>query len=168
MVSLRALEPNDVNLLYSIENDSSLWILSQTNMPYSREFLSQYILSTTGDIYTDKQLRLVIESEGKPVGLIDLQNFAPQHGRAEVGIIIIEEHRRKHIATQALSLLAQYASKTLHLHQLYAIIPASNIASIELFKKSGFGDDLTLRDWLYDGEKYENAIVLQKFYKKSV
>lgn len=161
---LRPLEPNDIDLLYQIENDSREWALSSTNMPYSREFLSQYILSTTGDIYIDKQLRLVIEDEtGIPVGLIDLQNFDPKNLRAEVGIAILPEHRGRKYSTRAMIELLVYAAQTLHLHQVYAIIPESNTASIAMVQKCGFQQQNELKDWLFDGKKYQNAWVFQRF-----
>lgn len=55
VVRLRALEPEDLDLLYTIENDRELWNIGNTNMPYSRFFLHEYIASVSGDIYTDKQ-----------------------------------------------------------------------------------------------------------------
>ena len=35
-IRLRAIEPEDLDLLYQIENDSSLWDVGTTNVPYSR------------------------------------------------------------------------------------------------------------------------------------
>ena len=58
-ISLRALEPEDLDLLYHIENDDELWGVGVTNVPYSRYLLHDFISSTTGDIYTDKQIRSI-------------------------------------------------------------------------------------------------------------
>ena len=35
-VVLRALEPEDLDLLYGIENNPEVWDVSPTNVPYSR------------------------------------------------------------------------------------------------------------------------------------
>ena len=35
-VHLRAIEPEDLDLLYRIENDVKLWNVGTTNVPYSR------------------------------------------------------------------------------------------------------------------------------------
>ena len=35
-VHLRAIEPEDLDLLYRIENDQTLWHLGTTNVHYSR------------------------------------------------------------------------------------------------------------------------------------
>lgn len=163
-VKLRALEPEDLDLLYQIENDRSLWLVGNTNMPYSRYVLHDYLARTTGDIYTDKQLRLVIENtEGHTVGLVDLQDFAPQHLRAEVGIVIQQQYRHQGYALAALSALQQYARDVLHLHQLYACVDSANRASSQLFCEAGFQQQVTLKHWLLTPDGYRDASLLQCF-----
>lgn len=55
MISLRAMEPDDLDLLYKVENDQELWEVGATNVPYSKALLRDFIMNATGDIYTDKQ-----------------------------------------------------------------------------------------------------------------
>ena len=80
-ISLRALEPEDLDILYSWENDPSIWHLSGTLVPYSRYDLKQYIQNAGQDIFGQKQLRLIIQlrQEKQPVGAIDLFDFDPYH-----------------------------------------------------------------------------------------
>ena len=40
-VRLRAIEPEDLDTLYKIENDRTLWGIGPTNVPYSRFALHQ-------------------------------------------------------------------------------------------------------------------------------
>ena len=61
-VRLRAMEPEDLDMLYHIENDRSLWNISATNVPYSRYALHNYIADAKNDIYIDGQLRMMIEN----------------------------------------------------------------------------------------------------------
>ena len=160
---LRAMEPEDLQLLYDVENDTSTWDAATTNMPYSLDLLRQYILSTTGDIFADKQLRLIVETaDGTTVGIVDLTSFDPKNRRAEVGIAIVSGYRRKGHATEALALLEAYSRQTAHIHTLYAIVPADNTASRRVFEKCGFEMKTVLDEWLYDGEKYKNALFMQK------
>jgi len=42
-IKLRALEPQDLELLFQIENDTDLWELSQTQTPFSKHILQQYV-----------------------------------------------------------------------------------------------------------------------------
>ena len=163
-VRLRAIEPEDLDLLYRIENDTRLWDVGSTNVPYSRYTLHDYIATSSDDIYADRQVRLIIENgAGQPVGICDLVRFDPRHLRAEAGIVVMAQYRRQGCATEAVALLADYARRVLHLHQLYAVVAAGNEAALALFRKAGYQQQCLLRDWLYDGQKYADAVVLQSF-----
>jgi diamine N-acetyltransferase len=59
-IYLRALEPEDLEFVYAIENDESIWEVSNTQTPYSRFLIRQYLENAHQDIYEAKQLRLVI------------------------------------------------------------------------------------------------------------
>ena len=50
-IRLRALELEDLDFLYQIENDDRLWELGVSNVPYSRRVLLDYITSASADIY---------------------------------------------------------------------------------------------------------------------
>lgn len=162
-VTLRAMEPEDLDLLYSIENNMELWCVGSANVPYSRYVLHDYIANSTGDIYSDKQVRLVaVAADGSTVGVVDLVNFSPQHQRAEVGIVIVKDYRNQGYGQAALLQIISYASTVLHLHQLYAIIRIDNEISEKVFSEIGFQASGRLQDWLYDGHDYEDAVVMQK------
>lgn len=166
-IRLRALEPEDLDMLYRIENDDMLWRVGATNVPYSRYVLRDYIANTRSDIYADRQLRLMInDAEGQVVGIVDLVNFDPRHQRAEVGIVICAPCRRLGYATAALQELCRYASETLHLHQLYAIVDEDNQAALGLFRQAGFNVENSLSEWLYSGTEYRNAVLFQTFFEK--
>jgi len=163
-IRLRAIEPEDLDLLYRIENDTRLWNVGATNVPYSRYTLHDYIATSSDDIYADRQVRLVVENEkGETVGLADLVRFDPQHLRAETGIVILDAHRRKGYASAALDELCCYAIRVLHLHQLYAIVEKENEAAMTLFKENDFVEQAVLRDWLFDGRSYHDSCLLQRF-----
>lgn len=86
-VGLRALEPEDVSVLYRWENDPQVWRVSGTLAPFSRHALARFIEEQQLDIYATRQQRLVIETVagGVAVGAVDLFDFDPLHGRAGVG-----------------------------------------------------------------------------------
>ena len=162
-VNLRAMEPEDLDLLYRIENDRELWSLGSTNVPYSRYALHDYMANSTGDIYTDKQVRLIIENEAREtVGLADLTNFDPKHLRAEIGLVIEKPMRRQGYATAALTQLHYYALHTLHLHQVYAVVSIDNAATISLLTAQGYEESAHLRQWIFDGIGYHDALLMQR------
>jgi len=166
-ISLRAPEPEDLDLLYIWENDPSIWQVSGTLVPFSRYVMKQYLEHAGQDIFQAKQLRLIIQlkSNHRPVGAIDLFDFNPHHHRAGVGILIAEpSNRRKGYAREALETLVEYCFQVLHLHQLYCNIAAANGASMKLFKEAGFVESGRKKDWLFDGSGYEDEVLFQKIH----
>ncbi len=142
-IKLRALEHSDLDRLYIWENDPQLWHLSNTFAPFSRYVLEQYILNSHQDIYTIRQLRLMIDWVTAPqvpetVGSIDLFDFDPHHLRAGVGIFIAKAFQNKKLATEALDILKEYCFKTLKLNQLFCNIESDNAISLKLFQNAGF------------------------------
>lgn len=149
-VMLRPVEPEDLEILYRWENDSDIWNVSNTLTPFSRFIIAEYIKSSAQDIYTTKQLRLMIMNhEGETIGTVDLFDFDPFHLRAGVGILIQgEENKRQGYAVAALDILANYCHRHLGLIQLYANVTANNKASMKLFEKSGYSISGTKKNWI--------------------
>lgn len=163
-VHLRALEPEDLDCLYEIENDERLWNVGITNVPYSKNLLLDYIMQASGDIYSDKQVRMMAENEaGEIVGIVDLMDFSPQHNRAELGIVIKNEFRGKGYAVAVLQKIVEYARNVIHLHQIFAIVPKNNQSCIKFLQSSDFQQTMCLKDWLFDGKEYNDAIFFQKY-----
>lgn len=163
-VHLRAIEPEDLDFLYTIENDVSLWCVGNTNVPYSRYVLRDYIAHSNNDIYHDRQVRLMVENEnGDVVGIVDVVNFDPRHQRAELGIVIISSYRRQGYGKATIEEMLRYAKKVLHLHQLYVIVDENNILAQKLFNCLSFRESARLKGWLCDGCQYHDAILMQRF-----
>ncbi|MEO0405137.1 MAG: GNAT family protein [Bacteroidota bacterium] len=158
---LRAIEPHDVEHLFRWENDVDNWLVSGTKTPFSKAELQKYVTGIR-DIYADRQLRLIISTDQKPVGTIDLYDFDPGNKRAGVGILIGETSERgKGLAQDALEVLIDYAFDILLLHQLYSSIPAYNDKSISLFEKLGFIQVGTRREWLKSAEGWHDEHLYQ-------
>jgi diamine N-acetyltransferase len=163
-ITLRPLEPNDMELLYQWENNLEIWEVSNTKAPFSKHILARYILESAKDIYETKQLRLIIQNENEEaVGAVDLFDFEPYHLRAGVGILIHQKSdRNKGYASDALQSLSNYALETLGLRQLYANITADNTNSIQLFEKSGFEKSGVKKNWIKSIAGWKDEILFQK------
>ena len=163
-IYLRALEPEDLNFVFGIENNETIWEVSNTQTPYSRFLIKQYLENAHQDIYEAKQLRLAIckKSDSKPLGLIDLFDFDPKNNRAGIGIVIENtENRNQGIGKEALSLLVNYAFKKLNLHQLYANITSTNEVSLTLFTTFGFQKCGVKKDWNLIESSYHDEAFFQ-------
>lgn len=167
-IFLRALEPEDLEFIYAIENDENIWEVSSTITPYSKFLIRQYLENAHQDIYEAKQLRLAIckKENSAAIGLIDLFDFDVKNKRAGVGIIIQNEVDRKNgFGKEALGLLIAYAFEQLQLHQLYANIGTENKASESLFTTFGFKKIGVKKDWNFTNNIFHDEAVFQLIKK---
>lgn len=163
-IYLRALESADLDVLYKYENDPSIWKVSNTLSPFSKDVLKLYLHSAHQDIYTTKQLRLMIclVKTNEAIGTIDLFEFEPFHLRVGVGVLVFEPYRKNGYALEALQLVKEYATSTLLMHQLFCNISAGNKESIALFEKCGYVKAGIKKEWNQIAKnKFEDELFYQ-------
>lgn len=163
-IYLRALEPEDLEFIYAIENDEDIWEVSNTQTPYSKFLIRQYLENAHQDIYEAKQLRLAIctNTSDKAIGLIDLFEFDPKNNRAGIGIVIQnKEDRSNGYGKEALGLVIDFSFNQLQLHQLFANIGVENSSSLNLFAIFGFQKIGVKKEWIYMNNKYQDEAIFQ-------
>lgn len=165
-IILRAVEPADIDILYSWENDISIWGSSNNLTPYSRFQIEEYVLNAQYDLMTVRQLRMMVDLKtgeaGKiTIGSADLFDYDPVNRRAGIGILIANEYRNKGYATQALTMVLEYAQQTLHLHQVFCNIGNDNLQSIGLFKKLGFIECAHKKEWFETISGWKDELTFQ-------
>ncbi len=162
-ITLRALEPEDLDWLFHLENNTKLWEVSQTIAPFSKSVLRNYLNNAQDNIYSAGQLRLVIAdlNSKENIGLIDLYDFDARNKKAGVGIVILPEFQNQNYASKALQIIVGYAFTHLDLHQLFAHILSDNIKSIKLFEKNNFSLSGTKKDWILSNGLYKNQHIYQ-------
>lgn len=161
-ITLRKIEPTDLPFLYQWENDASAWVDGANHNPLSQRDLRDYIESTTGDIYKDGQLRLIIEADDSTVGCIDLFDFDIRNRRAAIGMYIAKEFRGRGIGKQAVEALEAYAFEHLDLRLIYAVIATTNIPCTKLYENLGYEPSSALKGWTLESD----AIIWQKLHNK--
>jgi diamine N-acetyltransferase len=169
MIALRKIEPTDLPFLYQWENDASTWADGANHNPLSQQDLREYIASTTGDIFKDGQLRLVIQSAseavctlsaqrsvspqgGLTIGCVDLFDFDPRNRRAALGMYIAPEHRGNGVGREALAQIEAYAFDFLNLRCLYAVIAQNNTACSAIFEHAGYIPSSPLKNWTLESD----------------
>ncbi len=164
-IKLRAMEPSDIDLMYEWENDPDTWQYSNTQTPFSRFHLEQYIINSHSDIYTDKQLRLmIVNKKYDTIGCVDLFEFDPKNKKAGLGILIAKPFRSKGHASETLDVIIKYCYTTLELHQLYCNITEENVKSMRLFKSKGFEVVGLKKDWILHENNWLNEYLLQLIF----
>lgn len=162
-ITLRAPEPEDLELMYAMENDTALWCAGDTLLPYSRYTLRAYLEQSKQDLFAERQARFVITLPGgEAVGMIDLAAYDPLNSRAEVCIGVLGKYRGRGLASEALRLLCEYSFGRLGIHQLYAYVGAENAESRNLFAKQGFVEVAVLKDWLRAENGFSNVVLMRK------
>ena len=164
IIKLRALEVEDVDILYRWENDPNVWKVSGTMAPFSKYILRRFIEEQRYDIFETRQLRLVIESKstGRPVGTIDLFDIDPYNRRAGVGVLIYNKDDEGHgYASSALQALIRYSFHILGLNQLYCNVLSNNTRSLNLFKSKDFSVVGLKREWVRSTTDWLDEYMLQ-------
>lgn len=163
-LTLRAPEVTDTTSFLIWENDSDAWRDSSTLAPMSRRQMWDYVENYRGDIFAERQLRLVIEenSSGKAVGAVDLFNFDPVNLHCHIGLYIAKPHRGKGYGKEAVELMQTYAFGFLHIHQLIAIAREDNSQSVAVFETLGYNTIATLPQYFRHGNVYVSARLFSK------
>ncbi|MFI3306404.1 MAG: GNAT family protein [Rikenellaceae bacterium] len=161
-VTLRGVELADVDVMYGVENDLASWESSGTTQPFSHYLIESFIESQRGDIYSTRQLRLMICDEvGAVVGILDLFEFDPHNHRAGVGIFILAGSRGRGYGAEALACVGEYGRSRLQLHQLWCGVASDNEASLRLFASAGYEVSGVRREWLWRESGYCDEVMLQ-------
>lgn len=164
-IRLRAVEPEDIELMYRWENDPTVWEVSGTLVPFSRHTLRRFLDEQQFDITQTGQQRLIVELRdgSRAVGAVDLFAFDPMNDRAGIGILVADEEDRRHgYARDAVQTLCRYGREVLGLHQLWCNVAERNFASRALFHACGFEEIGLKRDWLRRPDGWEGEYTLQK------
>ena len=164
-IRLRAVEPEDLDRLYTWENNPQLWDVGNTRNPYSRYVLKQYIINSDKDIYETRQLRLMMVSvlTGETVGTVDLFDFDIHNSRIALGLFVDSTFQGKGYAKQSLHLVEEYVFGYLKINQLYCHIAENNIPSIRLFEQENYYKNGLLKEWIKTANGFENIVLFQQF-----
>ncbi|MFI3316345.1 MAG: GNAT family N-acetyltransferase [Rikenellaceae bacterium] len=163
-VTLRAVEPADIDALYQWENQTDLWHISGTASPFSHHTLSMFIEAQRQDIFLSRQMRLMIcrREDLEAVGALDIFEFDVLNQRAGVGIMVAGAFQRCGYGADALAAVERYAADFLRIHQLWCNVEEDNLASLSLFTSSGYKEVGRKEDWNATASGFKAEIMLQK------
>lgn len=150
-LKFRAIEPDDIDLLFKTENDTESWFTTETEAPLSRHLLTQYALSYQAAPFEEGQLRMIAEDydSGIVVGIADFYELSNRHRHGLIGLYILPEIRNTGYGKLMLLEMLEYAKKFLGLEQVAARVAVSNTIASRLFEHAGFSNVGTLRKWYF-------------------
>lgn len=156
----------DLDTLYSWENNKKNWGVSGTTSAFSKETIVKFILSYH-DLIVHKQLRLmiVLKETNELIGTLDLFEYSQEHHRVGLGVLIGEEKdRKKRYAFEAINLLMANAAEKWGVKQLHASMFTDNEASYQLFLKAEFKEIGIRKNWYKLNEKWHHERLMQYIY----
>ena len=143
-INLRIIQPSDWELLLRIEHSSDSRNYTTLEMPSELE-LRDY-LQSTHDFFTHSQIRFVIESNGVGVGFLDFSDASIDFKFASIGIYVLPEFRKRHLALDSIGLSLSHA-KIYGIEKLLAFVEPLNMASTNLFLHAGFRYSETINSY---------------------
>lgn len=145
-VSLRPLEPSDLERLHDWSRDLDIEIRSGWATPLSRAAFERRWLERILDPPEDARF-FAIELDGNLVGRIDLCQIDREHRRAALGLIVGDRQaRRRGVGASSVILLLDYAFTVECLDRVLAEVYTFNEPARRLMERVGFTCEGLLRE----------------------
>ena len=160
-VTLRAVTPEDADLLFAIAADLDTWEERQTEppAPMSRARFDKreqsWAESANGDA-----VGFIVEADGVAVGRIGFFEVDTYARHAELGIALTATARGRGIGTAAIEQLVSFAFTRHNLRRLHLELIASNEAALRAYEKAGFVLEGRLREHAWVRGAYEDVLLM--------
>jgi RimJ/RimL family protein N-acetyltransferase len=129
LVTLRAVEREDVEVLHGIDAAYETWP-EVSYAPYAPKSLDEVLKAFDGEL----------------VGTCCFWGIDPHNRRAHLGIGLAEAHRGRGIGTDACRVLLHHGFVDRGLHRVQLEVLATNAAAIRSYEKAGFREDGRMRE----------------------
>jgi ribosomal-protein-alanine N-acetyltransferase len=117
------------------------------------------------DLYSnDLGIRWVIVERRRDtdgyIGDVGFHNYAPRHGRAELGYKLHRDFWRRGLMSEALGAVLAHGFTSLGLNRVEALVDPRNAASLGLLHRLGFSDEGLLREYEREATGLVDLIML--------
>jgi RimJ/RimL family protein N-acetyltransferase len=162
LVSLRALERDDLKLMHKWLNDEEVmqWARSKPDNTASMESVEKEFEQDVKGENPHRRTFIVAEKRtGKPVGWAMIRWWRPFSTTADLGLVIAEKHLRgKGLGTEATRLLVNVAFNQYNMHKTGLFTRADNKAAVRAVTKCGFRVEGRHPDEIYFNGKYWDGL----------
>lgn len=160
-VILRAIEPDDVPLLWEWTQDEDLMRLRDypeppTSLDQARREFEQSPENSGHDLHL-----AITTLDGELIGETSLHEIDQRNGNARFTIAIGNKGYWGHgYGSDATRCLMKYAFEQLNLHRIDLFVHASNERAIRAYEKCGFRHDGRLREAHYMDGRYSDVLLM--------
>lgn len=159
-IQLRPLERKDLKFVHQLDNNANVmryWF----EEPY--EAFVELVDLYDKHIHDQTERRFIIQSQAKPIGLVELMEINHIHRNAEFQIIIDPAYQGKGYASKATKLAMEYAFNILNLYKLYLLVDQENEKAIHIYSKLGFVKEGLLHHEFFVNGEYRDVIRMCTF-----
>jgi RimJ/RimL family protein N-acetyltransferase len=164
---LRKISKEDTTFFYkSLKNRDMTNYLSLgplLSYEHSRRLIKNYLKSWTNYIQFNYVIELKENKKKSRIGSVSLWNINWLHQRSGVGIWILPIFWERGFGTKTISLIKIIGFNHLKLNRIEAQIALKNERSIKMFKKSGFIEEGTLKEYLSINGEFQDALSVACF-----
>lgn len=160
-VELKGLALEDASFFYEWNKHTEtqrfldyLWFPS--SLIRQEKWVEQAALKTVED---DSYFFVITNLAGERVGMIHTKDCDKRNGHFSYGMGIVNEHRQKGYATEAIQMVLRHYFYELRYHKAQVSIYAFNQPSIQLHQALGFKQEGRLREMIYQDNSFKDVLV---------
>ena len=166
-IKLKAISIDDAQDVFHLYSDSESALLDDWSPMISIREAKSTIKSRMYRNEKQEGLEYIIMTKGNQfVGCCGAFDFDLESMNCSIYYQVLNEHRNKGYATEAVKLICDYCFRKIKIHRIYAYITPGNIASIKVLEKNGFCIEGVLRDMEYYKGQYWDGILMAKINKE--
>jgi RimJ/RimL family protein N-acetyltransferase len=162
-IRLRAIERDDLDMLFRWWNDPELWVLIGSRKRISgRDELESWYEGELEKTSPQEGRTFAIDDEsGEVVGTAWYGPYEAGDRQSTVGLYIGPEAKRgQGLGTEALRTLLRYLFDELGLHKARLFVQDENDAAIALYRKLGFAEEGRLREHRFYGGAFHDFLAM--------
>ncbi|MGY3779387.1 GNAT family N-acetyltransferase [Isobaculum melis] len=153
-IILKSISENDVDALLEIENQSSLIILGDDEVPYPRTKESLLKFIHTED--PERVFGIYLKENNQIVGNISIYHVDLQNLNCEIGLSISENYQNLGIGFESIKLVIDFIFYYLPMEKIKLQVFSFNKKAIKLYEKLGFQHEGSLRNEIFRFGKFQN------------
>lgn len=161
-IVLREYRREDLSALRAWVNDSEItkYLAGAYRRPQTWEQTEEWLSRRLNGDAGGEGYVIADKETGKYLGQIDLMMIDPIARKAEMAIVLMKNAQGKGYANESIRLLLNYAFNTMNLNRVWLKCAEENVSAVKCYEKSGFKTEGILRNDLFIGGKYQNAIIM--------